>query len=168
MDRAPLREGLRVRVVLRKPDRTSVEYPAVVERDDGTHVVVSATWPAGEGLDLGYVRFEPGDRFREHFWRDRWYSVKEIRTPTGVRKGWYCDVARPAQVAEGSITSEDLHLDLWVDPDGQVLRLDEDEFRASGLPERDPPAARAALASLIELERLAADGFSGLDAGTPG
>ena len=39
-----------------------------------------------------------------------------------------------------------------------VLRLDEDEFAESGLAERDPQAAAAAVAALDELEALATVG----------
>src|SRR5947209_4152602 len=83
------------------------------------------------------VRFEHGDQFTEHYWRDRWYSVKEVRDAAGQLKGWYCDVARPAQAAGEALIVQDLDLDLWVSPDrSTVLRLDEDEFLASGLAER--------------------------------
>ena len=42
------------------------------------------------------------------------------------------------------------------------LRLDEDEFLASGLTERDPAAAARARQALDELEELAAGGFAEL------
>ncbi|MGW3406905.1 DUF402 domain-containing protein, partial [Streptomyces zhihengii] len=54
--------------------------------------------------------------------------------------------------------------DLWVSADGgEVLRLDEDEFAASGLAERDPDAAAAAVRALDGLELLArGEGLTGL------
>ncbi|GAA3109744.1 hypothetical protein GCM10020254_64690 [Streptomyces goshikiensis] len=59
-------------------------------------------------------------------------------------------------VAEDGILVEDLDLDLWVSADGAtVIRLDEDEFAASGLPETDPAAAAAALAALVALDEQA-------------
>ncbi len=114
--------------------------------------------------DFGFVRFEPGDVFTEHYWRDRWFAVKEVRGGDGVLKGWYCDIARPAVLAGGVLTVEDLDLDLWVSADGaSVLRLDEDEFADSGLAGRDPAAAGAAVAALDELDRLArAEGLAAL------
>ncbi|WP_409056793.1 DUF402 domain-containing protein [Streptomyces sp. SYP-A7185] len=146
----------KVDVVLTKAGRTKIRYPAEVLADDGTVVTVRAPWAAAGVRDFGFVRFEPGDVFTEHYWRDRWYAVKEVRTSTGVLKGWYCDVTRPA-VREGStLTVEDLDLDLWCSADGAtVLRLDEDEFAESGLADRDPDAATQALAALSELEHLA-------------
>ncbi|MFJ9587647.1 DUF402 domain-containing protein [Streptomyces acidicola] len=150
-------------VVLVKAGRTKIRYPAELLHDDGTRVTVRAPW-AGEGVrDFGFVRFEPGDVFIEHYWRDRWYAVKEVRDSAGTLKGWYCDITRPATVSATpsgtELVVEDLDLDLWRSADGSaVLRLDEDEFAASGLARTDPEAASAAMAALDELEALAREG----------
>ncbi|MGQ0608375.1 MAG: DUF402 domain-containing protein [Chloroflexota bacterium] len=160
----PLSPGSRVRVRLVKKVHPDVEYGAVVIADDGIHLVVRGPWAEPEARDLGFVRFEPGDMFTEHYWRDRWFSVKEVRNGAGDVKGWYCDVARPIRVDGDTVVSVDLDLDLWVSADrGTILKLDEDEFAAGGLAEADPAAAQLALDALAELERLATDGFRGLD-----
>ncbi|MGI3224692.1 DUF402 domain-containing protein [Streptomyces sp. GTA36] len=150
---------LRLDIVLVKAGRTKIRYPAELLHDDGTHVTVRAAW-AGAGVrDFGFVRFEPGDVFTEHYWRDRWYAVKEVRGPEGVLKGWYCDITRPASVSGGELVVEDLDLDLWRSADGTaVLRLDEDEFAESGLETTDPQAAAAARSALDELELRAREG----------
>src|SRR6266702_1069476 len=148
-----LAPGSPVTVSLVKPRGDNVEYPAVVLVDDGNHVVVRGLWSFDRSRDLGYVRFEPRDVFNEHYWRDRWYSVKEVRDGGGALKGWYCDVTRPASVRDGLVISEDLDLDLWASADGRtILRLDEDDFAA----------AAQARHALDELERLAHDRFSGI------
>ncbi|MBD0735893.1 DUF402 domain-containing protein [Streptomyces sp. CBMA29] len=151
-------------VRLTKAGREKRRYPATVLHDDGVRVTVRADWAAPEARDFGFVRFEPGDVFTETYWRDRWYAVKEVRDGRGSLKGWYCDIARPALVAADGLTVEDLDLDLWVSADGTaVLRLDEDEFAASGLPGTDPEAAGRAVRALDELEALArAGGLRGL------
>ncbi|MEU6552407.1 DUF402 domain-containing protein [Streptomyces sp. NPDC046915] len=152
-----------VEVVLVKGGRTKIRYEGELIGDDGTRVAVRAPW-AGAGVrDFGFVRFEPGDVFTEYYWRDRWYAVKEVRAADGGVKGWYCDITRPAVVSGTELVVEDLDLDLWRSADGgDVRRLDEDEFAGSGLAERDPRAAAAALAALDELEALAHGG--GFDA----
>jgi hypothetical protein len=155
----PLVPGSEVTVRLVKHPRPEVRYPAVVIADDGTHAVVRAPWAGAPSRDFGFVRFEHGDLFTEHYWRDRWYSVKEVRSAAGGLKGWYCDIARPAVIEPGALVVEDLDLDLWVSADrAAVLRLDEDEFLASGLPDRDPAAADRARQALDELEHLALAG----------
>lgn len=145
-----------VDVVLVKAGRTKIRYPATLLHDDGTRLAVRAPW-AGDGVrDFGFVRFEAGDVFTEHYWRDRWYSVKEVRTAAGALKGWYCDITRPAVLTGTELVSEDLDLDLWRSADGtDVRRLDEDEFADSGLATRDPEAATAARTALNELTELA-------------
>ncbi|NEB09550.1 DUF402 domain-containing protein [Streptomyces coelicoflavus] len=151
-------------VVLVKAGRTKIRYAAALLHDDGTRLTVRAPW-AGDGVrDFGFVRFEAGDVFTEYYWRDRWYAVKEVRTAAGVLKGWYCDVTRPAVLTGRELVVEDLDLDLWRSADGtDVRRLDEDEFAGSGLADRDPGAAAAAVAALDELERLAlGEGFTDL------
>ncbi|MFD5282384.1 DUF402 domain-containing protein [Streptomyces rubrogriseus] len=155
---------IEVDVILVKAGRTKIRYPATLLHDDGTRLAVRAPW-AGDGVrDFGFVRFEAGDVFTEYYWRDRWYSVKEVRTAAGVLKGWYCDITRPAVRTGTELVVEDLDLDLWRSAEGtDVRRLDEDEFAESGLADRDPEAAAAAVAALEELERLArGDGFTGL------
>ncbi|MFE2356593.1 DUF402 domain-containing protein [Streptomyces parvulus] len=149
----------RVDVVLVKAGRTKIRYAAELLHDDGTRLAVRAPW-AGAGVrDFGFTRFEPGDVFTEYYWRERWYSVKEVRTAAGTLKGWYCDITRPAVLTGTELVVEDLDLDLWRSADGtDVRRLDEDEFAESGLAERDPGAAAAAVAALDELERLAREG----------
>ncbi|MFD7796642.1 DUF402 domain-containing protein [Streptomyces sp. NPDC059759] len=153
-----------VEIVLVKAGRTKISYPAELLADDGTRVVVRAPWAGDTARDFGFVRFARGDVFTEYYWRDRWYAVKEVRDAAGVRKGWYCDVTRPATVSAGRLVVEDLDLDLWRSADGsEVLRLDEDEFAESGLAEQDPAAAGAAASALDELERLArSEGLAGL------
>ncbi len=138
--------------------------------DDGNHVVVEAEFAESVPHDLGFVVLELGDVWTEHYWRDRWYSVKAIRSAAGVFKGWYCDVARPAEIDSGILVSVDLELDLWVSADRAVIiRLDEDEFHALGVPDQYPQAAAAAMRAIEELERLARSGRAPFDGPpTPG
>ncbi|MFG2942772.1 DUF402 domain-containing protein [Streptomyces sp. NPDC048282] len=153
-----------VDVVLVKAGRTKIRYPAELLHDDGTRIAVRAPWAGDVTRDFGFVRFEQGDVFTEFYWRDRWYAVKEVRAADGTLKGWYCDVTRPATLTGTELVVEDLDLDLWRSADGtDVRRLDEDEFAESGLAERDPEAAAAAVAALDALETLArAGGFEAL------
>jgi hypothetical protein len=164
-----LQPGSEVLVRRVKPVKDDVAYPMIVHHDDGDHVIVEGPFSASVTHDLGYVRFEPEDRFVEHYWRTRWYSVADVRDPARGRKGWYCDVTRPAEVqpaagtAPATIVSSDLDLDLWVPAGpGPVLVLDEDEFAASDLHRTDPAAAVAARRALAELRAAAADRFAAL------
>lgn len=155
-----LAPGDLVRVRLVKRESADVEYPAIVLLDDGVHAVVRGPWSEAEARDIGPVWFEPGDVFTEHYWRNRWYSIKEVRSRDGTLKGWYCDVVRPVRIEVGQLISEDLVLDLWVSADGlTVRRLDEDEFAASDIHVAEPTTARHAEDALHELEHAARHGF---------
>jgi len=157
-----LAPGEPVTVRLEKHGKPDISYAGVVLGDDGVRVVLRAPW-ALPAHDLGFATFAPGDMFTEYYWRNRWYAVKEVRDAAGARKGWYCDVTRPVLVGPGELVSIDLYLDLWLSADGRtVLRLDEDEFAASGLAERDPAVAARAVRALDRLESLARNGFADL------
>ncbi|MFE5731418.1 DUF402 domain-containing protein [Streptomyces sp. NPDC056528] len=152
--------GRSVEVTLTKAGRTKIRYPAEVLVEEPGRLSVRAPWAAEGVRDFGFVRFEPGDVFVEHYWRDRWFTVKEVRSADGALKGWYCDVTRPPVIGGSGVVVEDLDLDLWVSADGsEVLRLDEDEFAASGLAASDPEAADRAVAALDELEALGRAGL---------
>ncbi len=148
-----------ITVKLVKPEKNQVvTYCARVIRATPEYALVRAVWDHPR-LDLGYVTFEPGDVFFEHFYADRWYNVFELRSATGMLKGWYCNVTRPAIISSETIISEDLDLDLFVSAErDRVMRLDVEEFEARGLAQRDPHVYAAACAALEELERLASAG----------
>lgn len=154
-----------ITIHLVKPDKgQTVTYSGELLRAEPGYVLVRALWERGR-LDLGYVVFEPGDVFLEHFYADRWYNVFELRSEHGALKGWYCNVTRPARISEHTVVSEDLALDLFVSPDRRrILILDEEEFAALGLDRSDPQAHAAARAALAELERLAGAALAPFDA----
>ena len=150
-----------ITVQLLKPGKgTIVTYTGELLRQAPGYALVLARWER-PALDLGYLTFETGDCFYEHYYAGHWFNIFEIRSPTSQLKGWYCNVARPAQISGDTITSEDLELDLFVSPDrASILTLDLDEFEARDFAQNDPPAYTAALAALDELKHMARAGES--------
>lgn len=148
-----------ITVHLIKPAKdTTITYQGAVLKETATYRLLLAHWER-ERLDLGYVVFEPGDQFYEHFYRDRWYNVYALHTADGVLKGWYCNITRPAVFSDDAIESEDLELDIFVAPDRRtILVLDEDEYAARGLALSDPEAHLAVQAAIVELHRLVEHG----------
>src|SRR5215469_14248807 len=106
-----------------------IQYQGEVVERLADRIIIQAYWehPLKE---LGYTRFEPGDRFIEYYFTNRWFNIFDISTTDGERKGWYCNVAEPALIHDDRIEQLDLLLDVWVDPGGNLLLLDEDEFEA--------------------------------------
>lgn len=95
------------------------------------------------------IMLKKGDRFIEIYYADRWYNIFEMYDRDDkTLKGWYCNVTRPAEFADGQIAYVDLALDLLVYPDGRELVLDEDEFAALVIDDATRAQARAALEEL--------------------
>jgi protein associated with RNAse G/E len=99
----------------------------------------------------GYVTFRRGDRFIEWFYADRWYNIFEIHDVEDDHlKGWYCNISRPAILGTDSLHADDLALDVWFDPNGKTLILDEAEFQALPLESSTRQMAEAGLSALLE------------------
>lgn len=119
----------------------------VLERADNA-VCLTARFDR-EKADLGFVAFMRGDVFTEWFYTDRWYNVFRVEDGrTGALKGWYCNVTRPAVIANGSVRADDLALDVFVMPNGSLIVLDEDEFDALELPNDERMAALRAIETI--------------------
>jgi protein associated with RNAse G/E len=139
---------------------TKIQYEGeIIERlTDG--IVILAYWKHPL-KDLGYAHFEPGDRFTEYYYTNRWFNIFDISTAGGERKGWYCNIAEPALIYDDQIKQIDLLLDIWVDPWGTLQLLDEDEFEAdTTLNDQQRTSARQGLHELFEMIATQTDPFS--------
>ncbi len=127
-----------------------------------TGIVIQAQWTLPT-KELSYARFEPGDTFTEYYYSDRWYNIFDILDIQGQRKGWYCNVAQPAMIFDDHIEQIDLLLDVWVNPQGEPLLLDEDEFAASTtLSAEQHKGALEGLQALLQLLATRSEAFSPL------
>jgi uncharacterized protein len=139
---------------------TKIQYEGeIIERlTDG--IIILAYWKHPL-KDLDYIRFEPGDRFIEYYYTNRWFNIFDISTANGERKGWYCNIAEPAIIYDDQIKQIDLLLDIWVDPWGTLLLLDEDEFEADRtLNVQQRTCARQGLQDLLQMIATQTDPFS--------
>ncbi|MEX1071799.1 MAG: DUF402 domain-containing protein [Anaerolineales bacterium] len=122
----------------------------VVERGEG-RVTLKAPFSLENGrmLDIPLIK---GDPFIETYYSDRWYNIYEIRSADDDRlKGWYCNVAYPAEIGVDQVTFRDLALDLLVYPDGRQIVLDEDEFAGLNLSPQDKLQALDGLEQVKQL-----------------
>lgn len=153
-----------ITVHLQKPGKgTQITYQGDLLLHEPDHILIHARWDCA-ALDLGYVMFETGDHFYEHYYTQRWFNIFVIKSDTVGLKGWYCNITRPAQMQGDTIVSEDLELDLFVSPDRtEMLTLDVEEFEARDFARHDPAAHVAALSALDELKRMARQGTPPFD-----
>lgn len=85
-------------------------------------------------IDFHGMSLRSGDRFVETYYFDRWYNIFEVHDRDNDQlKGWYCNIAYPAEIRENTISYRDLALDLLVFPDGNQIVLDMDEFNEINL-----------------------------------
>jgi len=150
-----------ITVVKQNPQgETKIQYHGEVLERLAYGVIIQAYWSQAT-KHLGYTTFEPGDRFIEYYYSDRWYNIFDIANANGVRKGWYCNIAEPAVLFAERIEQVDLLLDVWVSPQGNPLILDEDEFAtATTLTDEQRRGAKQGLHTLLELIATRQDVFS--------
>ncbi len=154
-----------ITIVKRNPlGEAKIRYSGEITKQLADGVVIQARWTMPE-RDLGYTVFEPGDQFTEYYYADRWYNIFDIARSDGTRKGWYCNVAEPAHIHEHVIEQIDLLLDVWVNPQGEALILDEDEFAADAtLTQAQRIGAQRGLQALLQLLTTRQEVFSSLGA----
>ena len=139
-----------------------IQYQGKVLERLAHGVIIVAHWSQGT-KELGYTTFEPGDRFIEYYYSNRWYNIFDIASANGVRKGWYCNIAEPAVLFDERIEQVDLLLDVWVNPRGDILILDEDEFAADTmLSDEQRNEAKQGLQELLDLIANREDVFSNI------
>ena len=111
-------------------------------------------------VERSWATFRRGDVFVEFYYWDHWYNVFEVRAVDGTLKGWYANVGMPVQLdPERSVLRYvDLALDVWANPDGTYVVLDQDDFDVLIAEHRQLAEAaergRAMLLELAEARRL--------------
>ena len=147
-------------VKLNPSGEPKIQYQGEVIEHSHAGVIIQAYWQQPL-KDLGYTRFDPGDSFIEYYYSDRWFNIFDIATADGRRKGWYCNIAEPASISDEFIKQIDLLLDVWVDPDGTPLVLDEDEFEAdTTLSQEQRAGAHQGLQDLLQMIAAQAEPFT--------
>lgn len=137
--------------------REVARYEGTVVAHSEHGLALRARWTHGT-CSVGMFTFEDGDTFLETYYFHRWWNTFQVHTAGGRLRGWYCNIARPARLLGRDLYWEDLALDVVIAPTGQVQVLDEDEFQALRLDEREPQAHAEALQALAEIQALAAHG----------
>ena len=142
--------------------KPKIQYKGEVLERSAYGVVIQARW-VQPTKELGYTTFEPGDQFIKYYYTARWFNIFDISSAAGVHKRWYCNVAEPAGISDDHIEQVDLLLDVWVNPKGATLILDEDEFVAdTTLSGEQRTRARQGLQALLQLIATRQEMFSRL------
>lgn len=109
-------------------DEITWEYSAEVVRREKNFIIVEALFNRDD-TPFQEIVLKRNDRFVETFYTDKWFNIFEVYDRDDGRiKGWYCNIAKPAEITENEIAYSDLILDLWVNAEGEQVVLDEDEL----------------------------------------
>lgn len=140
--------------------KIKIQYQGEIIERQLDRIVIQAYWEHPL-KDLGYVCFEPGDSFIEYYYTHRWFNIFDISNAGGERKGWYCNIAEPADINDNQIKQKDLLLDVWVEPWGTPLLLDEKEFEDdTTLNDRQRQGARLGIHDLLQMIEAQSAPFS--------
>src|SRR5215471_10683956 len=104
-------------------------WDGIVLRCDASGIVLRAEFNV-DLVERDFATFRRGDIFIEFYYWDKSYNVFQISTPDGTLKGWYANVGLPAELTGqvGELQYVDLALDVWAEPGGEFVVLDQDEF----------------------------------------
>ena len=122
--------GAAVHVLKLKPSGAlDYAWDGVVVQADDSGIVLRAIFNV-DLVERDFATFRRGDVFHEFYYWNRWFNVFQISAPDGSLKGWYANVALPAELKAdtGELQYVDLALDVWVQPSGAYVVLDQDEF----------------------------------------
>lgn len=141
----------RIKVLKKNPaDEVVWQYEGVILRREENAVTLEALFNRDD-MPFMDITLKRNDRFVETFYSDRWYNIFEIYDrDDGKFKGWYCNIGKPAVIADGFVSYVDLALDLWVSADGKQTILDENELEVLGVDDELKQKAFDALKELKE------------------
>ena len=152
----PRRVGTAIQVRKLRPDGSlHYSWTGEVVRADASGIVLRAEFNV-ELVEREWATFRRGDVFHEFYYWSQPYNVYEISSADGTLKGWYGNVGLPPQLKPetNELNYVDLALDVWANPDGSFIVLDEDELKEllQQHPELEDAAEQGRLA-LVELAR---------------
>jgi hypothetical protein len=115
--------------------RVVARYPGTIHPAALGWIAIVADWQLGT-VEVGPLRFEPGDRLIEYFSFVEPINAFALFAP-----------ACPAYLVERTLFWRDLYIDIIGAPDGQITVLDEEELEESQLSQRDPEGYACILAA---------------------
>jgi hypothetical protein len=132
-------------------DEVTWQYEGIVLQRGENQITLEALFNRDD-MPFMDITLKRNDRFVETFYSDRWYNIFEIYDrDDGKFKGWYCNIGKPAVIAEDFVSYVDLALDLWVSANGSQTVLDEDELEALSLDDKLKQKAYEGLEELKEV-----------------
>ena len=147
---------------LRPPDREQVFTQHLIHEEEGVKVTYAHDLKVDPPMRIAEaVVLETGSEAIWFTFPGAWHDIGLFHRADGSFSGTYANILTPCVFEEGGVwRTTDLFLDIWIDPSGNLLVLDEDELEeaeAKGWVEAD--TARRARDEITRLSAKAAAGL---------
>jgi predicted RNA-binding protein associated with RNAse of E/G family len=115
---------------LRPPDREQVFTQYLISDQEGVKVTYANDLEFDPPIRIaGGVVLETGSEVIWFTFPGAWHDIGIFHRADGSVTGIYANILTPCVFEEGGVwRTTDLFLDLWIDPEGHVRTLDEDEL----------------------------------------
>ncbi len=146
----------------RPPDREQIYTQVLIFDEEDVKVTYAHDLKFESPIRIaGAIVLETGSEVIWFTFPGAWHDIGIFHRADGSVTGTYANILTPCVFEEGGIwRTTDLFLDLWIDPAGHLLELDEDELKeAEQKGWVDPDTARRAREEVRTLSARAAAGL---------
>ncbi len=113
----------------RPPDRLDVFVQDLVVDESDHRITLHDPSSLTTALTVGdRVIYEPGAPIVWYVFPETWYDIGRFHLKDGTFTGYYINLITPPELGSRRWTFYDLCLDVWIDPVGNSVILDQDEF----------------------------------------
>ncbi len=147
---------------LRPPDRERIYTQYLIYEEEDVRVTYAHDLSFESPIRIaGAIVLETGSEVIWFTFPGAWHDIGIFHRADGSFTGTYANILTPCVFEEGGVwRTTDLFLDLWIDPTGDLLTLDEDELQeAEENGWVDPDTARRAREEVSTLSAQAAAGL---------
>jgi predicted RNA-binding protein associated with RNAse of E/G family len=113
----------------RPPNRLQIFEQTLVHDGDSVKVTLARNMPYQPPMRIeGQVVLELGSDVVWFTFPGRWHDIGRFHRADGTFTGLYANLLTPPSFTGTKWETTDLFLDVWMNPDGEVMLLDEDEL----------------------------------------
>jgi predicted RNA-binding protein associated with RNAse of E/G family len=118
---------------LRPPDRKEIFSQHLLHDDPEVKVTLARAVPFDPPIRIGgRIALEKGSDAVWFTFPGHWHDIGRFHRVDGTFTGLYSNILTPPRILEGGIwETTDLFLDVWVDAEGKLSILDEDQFQTA-------------------------------------
>ncbi len=115
---------------LRPPDQEQIYTQYLIHEEEGVKITFAQDLDFEQPIRIaGDIVLETGSEVIWFTFPGAWHDIGIFHRADGSFTGHYANILTPCVFEDGgNWQTTDLFLDLWIDPSGRILKLDEDEL----------------------------------------